>query len=307
MLAKVFQSPATLLLAIVLALYWPWSPQSTDWVELLVLLAVAAGVPIVWFLLFSENVPALVWGAGGALILAFQLEAGGGAGFLAACWVISACYALYQYGGWRTHSEQLRSGIALAWLVAAIWSVIHVVELRPLGFSSIIILLTAAHFHYAGVILLALSALLYRACGKPEFYHLGLFTILGLGLVAISITLTQVWGWMVTEAWSSMWMGAAGVMVGSLHFRLGIKEKRSVQFLWCAGGAMLIAGMVLAITYGLRAYFPSLSLSLTAMYRWHGTCNALALFSLLIGWYLKKAQPRIKLRGCPKNQLQKGG
>ena len=274
-----------------LVLYWPLTPQSTDWVELLVLSAVAVGVPMVWLLLFSDKIPVLVWASAGGLILSFQIEAGFIAGILGACWLISACHALYRYGGWRTKAEHLRSGVALAWMVAAIWSVTHVLGLKPLGFSGIIVLLTSAHFHYAGVILLALSALLYEVYRKPLLYYLGLFTAVGIGLVAISITVTQVWGCIATETWSSMWMGAAGMMVGSLHFRLGSREGCLIQLLWYSGGAMLIGGMVLAITYGARGYFPSLALSLPEMYRWHGTCNALALFSLLIGWYVKKRSP----------------
>ncbi len=282
-------------------------PQSAVWVELLALSAVAAGVPLVWLIVFSDKVPGWLWGSAGALIIAFQLEAGFWAGILAVGWLVSASFALYQYGGWRSKMARLRSGVALAWWVAAVWAVIHALGLQPLGFSELIVLLTAAHFHYAGIMLLALTALLHEASGKPGLYYWGLFTMLGIALVALSITLTKVSGWIAAEAWSSLWMGAAGIGISVVHFQLGRKERYLVRGLWYAAGISLITGMLLAITYGLRPVFPTLALSVPAMYRWHGTLNAFAMFSFVIGWHLKKAQPRIKLRGCPKNQLQKGG
>src|SRR5256885_1534113 len=72
--------------------------------------------------------------------------------------------------------------LGLYWLVGAGWLALARFGLRPLGFSPEIVLATAVHFHFAGVLL---PVLVLRSTGP----RLVPPVLLGVPLVALGITL----------------------------------------------------------------------------------------------------------------------
>jgi hypothetical protein len=176
------------------------------------------------------------------------------------------------------------ASIGGAWLLAdrAGW--------QPLGFTPQIVLLTAVHFHYAGLILPVLAGLGQTKFPQSKFGRLSVWLILlGVPLVAVGITLIQLGGpgWVELIA---VWVLAIGAMgVARQHLLLAVQEKSVCPIgraLWFVAGLSLFAGMVLAGLYASRGYFaPMPWLDIPWMRALHGTLNALG-FSLaaLLAW-----------------------
>lgn len=266
------------------------------WAEALVVLAALVLVPMVIEVADgrARNATArqaLGWAARwqlpGALLLAvsFGLEPGVGAVLLAGAWV-GALAMLAGSGAvelWRSPAARPvawcnEAGLVFA-AVGAAWLLADRAGLQPLGFSEEIVLLTAVHFHYAGLILpvLAGRALGAVAPGKVTA-AIALAVITGVPAVAVGITATQLaWGGAV-ERVAAIWMSAAGVAVAVVHVWLGIGTRWavSVRCLWVMAGCSLAAGMVLSALYGVRGVFaPWPWLDIPWMRALHGTINAI--------------------------------
>lgn len=171
-----------------------------------------------------------------------------------------------------------------AWLLAdrAGW--------QPLGFAPEIVLLTAVHFHFAGLILPVLAGLAMMRRPKCRMGRLSVWLVLlGVPLVAIGITTTQMGGPGWVEFAAAWVLAIGGLGVAAQHLALAYTEKEicpMTRILWTVAGLSLAAGMVLAGLYASRAYFaPMPWLDIPWMRALHGTLNALG-FSLaaLLAW-----------------------
>lgn len=173
--------------------------------------------------------------------------------------------------------------------IAAIWLIFNRLDIEPLGFSTWIVLLTAAHFHYAGFALTLNLALVMARFPKIRVAHyLALGVILGVFLTAIGITLTQVFENQLIETLAAVFMAVVALCVGVLFVFLGSSERGLVRFLWILGGLSLVVGMLLALGYALRPILPIQHLTIPAMQAIHGTLNALGFGTLMLfGWVVK--------------------
>lgn len=166
-------------------------------------------------------------------------------------------------------------------LVGAAWAFADRLAFQPLGFDTTITLLTAAHFHYAGFCLMLIAGLTQR---KSAVYGV----LIGVPTVAVGIT-TSHFAWPAEiETMAATIMAIAGMWVGVLHLFLAWKNRfKAFSWLWLIAGFALIAGMILALLYGWRYYFPIPSLSIPTMYALHGTLNAIGFAApAILGWYL---------------------
>jgi YndJ-like protein len=144
--------------------------------------------------------------------------------------------------------------------------------LRPLGFSAIIILLTAVHFTFAGFGLLTISSGLAPRLRPAGFAVVGL--IAGIPITALGFVA------------DSLWVGALGaVVVGVSGFGVGIsllaaapgRATAAIERLaWRIAGLCLLVAMPLGIGWSLALLFGGSLLPLDAMVRTHGFLNALA-------------------------------
>jgi YndJ-like protein len=157
----------------------------------------------------------------------------------------------------------------------------------PLDFSPTIILLTAAHFHYAGFLLpWVLSNLLGRKV--PSFWQcwVAWAVLLGIPAVAVGITSAQfgVDPWLETFAATLMALGGLGVAFWHAGLAFESGQALSRRFAMLGLFLCLGTGMILALLYGWRSYFPLSFLSIPWMYEVHGTMNTLGvgLFGILI-------------------------
>jgi hypothetical protein len=177
------------------------------------------------------------------------------------------------------------SGVAAAWLLA------DRAGFRPLGFSPVIVLLTAVHFHFAGLLLPVLAGQALRQF-PPSFFGVGvaLAVIMGVPAVAVGITAAQRGAGSGFETIAAGLMALGGIGVAVFQVRLVSQSKwgRGPRACWLISALSLGFGMFLAATYGFRSVIePWPWLDLPWMRALHGTVNAFGFgFCGVLGWFL---------------------
>ncbi len=217
------------------------------------------------------------------------------AGALALVWLAATAAiganALWQLRAWRTlplHVLCMHVGptflpVGAAWLFAAQWGI------APMGFSPAIVLLTAAHFHFAAFAMPLLAGmsgnvLVARENGVTSraWKWAAWSTLLGPPFVAIGISTTR-WLEVATSAYF-----ATGQLV--LGWVLAIQVARHVRsrvatYGLVACGATLTVSMLAALTYAVGHFLRVEWLTIPVMIATHGRANVFAVTLLgLLSW-----------------------
>ena len=276
-------------------LLFPDSPKELNWVKIILLFAPSLLIPIWLQAQFSISNQGLVAGTW-LLGFAFLLPQGKLAASLALPWLVYTLWLGYRClfpkqqlscatGSWSGRAAFLFLPVGAAWAVA------DRLGFQPLGFQATIVLLTAVHFHYAGFLLLSIADRLIQTGERTRYKSLDLLLVVGVPLVALGITMTDLDGpqWVETSAATVMALG--GIWVALEHLLLAIKNADTITSLsWILGSICLLSGMILAIAYGWRHYYPIDFLNIPWMYAVHGSLNFLGVgIFLLYGWYRKRA------------------
>jgi hypothetical protein len=174
--------------------------------------------------------------------------------------------------------------LGLYWLVGAGWLALARFDLRPLGFSPEIVLATAAHFHFAGVLL---PVLVQRSTGP----RLVLPVLLGVPLVALGITLTAfeiVW----VECMATWFLAAVCWVVAWAQARAARRLPGAAR--WAAIGSILslAVAMVLAVAYATGNYFQLPTLDIPWMIYTHGCLQAFGFATLGVRAWPSSAEER---------------
>jgi hypothetical protein len=244
--------------------------------------------------------------AAALLAIAFRMEPGAWSTLAAAPWA-AVLLMLAASGLARTIQRSWGdlpalcgdAGLAFA-AIGAAWLLADRAAIRPLGFSGEVVLLTAIHFHYAGIVLPILAATaLHQLRRRALGALIAAGVIAGVPAVAIGITLTQLQVLPAVEAVAALLMAASGAAVGVVHVGLGLQRHGSmgVRCGWVLAGASLAVGMTLAALYGVRGFFaPWPWLDIPWMRALHGTVNAIGfgLFGTLAWWCFAR---RAKMSG----------
>lgn len=169
--------------------------------------------------------------------------------------------------------------------IGAGWLFLSRLGARPLGFSDVIVLATAVHFHYAGFVLPLLTGLVGRMLPGWGARLAALGVVAGVPLVAAGITLSAFevrW-----PEWLAAWLLAgACFLTAGLQLRLAIRVQRGLaRWLLAISSLALLCGMGLAGTYALGSFNGSAWLTIEDMLPTHGAINAFG-FALcgLVGW-----------------------
>jgi hypothetical protein len=177
------------------------------WAELLLLVAAFVAMPLALGLASMPDRQGLsspLWQLAGwlhlpaALLLAaaFALPSGVVAAGLTAPWFfftsLVALLGLVRLRAFpRPSMESISIYAGLIYLaVGGMWAVLSRLGARPVGFSDIIFLATAVHFHYAGCVLPLLTGLAWRFFQDWMSRLAALGVIVGVPLVALGITLS---------------------------------------------------------------------------------------------------------------------
>ena len=169
-------------------------------------------------------------------------------------------------------------------LVGGLWLLASRIGLRPFAFREPIVLLTAIHFHYAGLMAAILAGLAASSMRTPLFLRIVLScAVIGPGLLGLAFLVGP-----------NLKLAAVGLMVigecaiAFATYRVGLAEATRIGGrMLLAGSACVIVGMALAAVWALGEYPLHAFVNLVQMARYHGVLNSLG-FGLcsLVGWNL---------------------
>jgi len=170
-------------------------------------------------------------------------------------------------------------------LVGALWLLASRLGMQPVGFHEPIVLLTAVHFHYAGLMGAVLAGL---AASEDDGARASLAlraalscAVLGPGLLGLAFLAGPK---LKLAAVGLMMIGECGIAVGT--FRVGLRGMTETGGrLLLVGSASVIAGMALAAVWAVGEYPLHAFVNLAQMARYHGVLNSMG-FGLcsLVGW-----------------------
>lgn len=215
---------------------------------------------------------------GGAAMLACLPWAGWTA--LAAFEGLSRVRAMIRESGWRGLFDgelAIAAGFGFP-LIGSGWLLCDRLAIQPLGFSPLIVLLTAVHFHHAGFTLPISAGLLARTDLAGPWRLTALAVIVAVPLVAIGITASP-----MIEVIGS-WLTAAAAISVALGLLARARTLPTLPGLLSAcAGACLLAAMIFAASYALGEYRGVAWPDIASMINLHGAINALG-FGLLGAW-----------------------
>lgn len=226
------------------------------------------------------RVAAYVQPAAAALLVAsFCLPAGPAAAALASPWLaFAALMALLGVLRFAERgpspAEELAIDAALIFpVVGATWLLASRAGLPFMGFVEPTVLLTAAHFHFAGFALPLLTGLAGRAVPGRHSTGACVGVVVGVPLVALGITLSAK-GISGVELLAASWLAGAGALSALLQVRAATRQPRSWALL-AAPAFCLLGGMLFAAAWGLRPLTASMWPSFETMIAVHATLNVL--------------------------------
>jgi hypothetical protein len=168
--------------------------------------------------------------------------------------------------------------------------------MQPVGFHEPIVLLTAVHFHYAGLMTAVLAGLVVsdvRAIRSSLALRVALScAVLGPGLLGLAFLVGPK---LKLAAVGLILIGECGVALGT--FRVGLADAGEIGGrMLILGSACVILGMTLAGVWAIGEYPLHAFVNLEQMARYHGVLNSVG-FGLcsLVGWTLLRWQTRQKL------------
>lgn len=230
---------------------------------------------------------------GAALITAsFFLKDGPAAGALVCLWLVMAVafafdgldrLARTRFRSFQEFCFAIGEGYAL---IGALWLLASRLGLQPMGFREPIVLLTAIHFHYAGLMAAVLVGLAASSMRTPLPLRVALLcAVLGPALLGLAFLAGPK---LRLAAVVLMVIGEYGIAFGT--FRVGLASASEIggQML-ILGSACVILGMALAAIWAVGEYPLHAFVNLEQMARYHGVLNSFG-FGLcsLIGWTLQR-------------------
>lgn len=249
----------------------------------------ADAYPAAWGWLADSAVPALFLAAAAIAPLSYLLEPGWRAAWLVTPWTICTVLAALAGLRWLIRSDRTSD----VWIVAAglgfvavggAWLVVTRLGARPLDFSTVIVLLTAMHFHHAGVVLPVIAGLNLKYGHHALNLAGGWGVVIGTPLTAAGITAGGDAEWA-----TATFMAVAGILVAAGQLRLA--RHGLGRMLLTISAIALFAGMILAVTWALSQKDSRFAITIDTMARSHGTLNAVG-FGLvgLLGWRVRLGQ-----------------
>lgn len=170
----------------------------------------------------------------------------------------------------------LGTDVALAfWGVAAIFSMIERLGIDT-GFSPVIVLLTATHFHFAGFGLLGLASIL--AVPRPWLHASVLGLIVGMPITAVGFVLASD----PINALGALFVGSSGI--GVAVALLTRRARGAAGWLSMAAGVALLLGMPMGIAWSFAILTGQSFLDLDTMIRTHGILNSMAVLTALAAY-----------------------
>jgi hypothetical protein len=185
-------------------------------------------------------------------------------------------------------------------VIGSAWLLCDRLAIQPLGFSPLIVLLTAVHFHHAGFTLPISAGLLTRTQQAGPWRIVAVTVVLAVPLVAIGITVSP-----LLELVGSALTAAAAIAVALGLLARAQSLPMVPGLLSACAGACLLAAMIFAGSYAIGEYRGAAWPDIASMINLHGAVNALG-FGLLGAWAWHLSPPPAPARSDLQPDLQRG-
>lgn len=293
--------------------WWHPSPFTPMWITALLLLAPLVLVPLAlrlvepdgtWIVLRAAWRLAIIWQLPAAILLvpAFLLAQGWITAALTLPWLLTTALIAFtgvlraRLLGWRSAADTALNAGLVYLVIGGAWLFLDRLGVRPLNFEAIIVTLTAVHFHYAGFLLPIFTGMAGGVLKEGATRLAAIGVMVGVPLVAMGITATQLGCNPLWEALAAWFTALAGLLAAISHMRLAMRQRaHSVRVFFMLCGLALAFSMVHAALYGARFYMAWPGMELPWMRALHGSVNAFG-FGLagVVGWNLmRRAEAKI--------------
>jgi hypothetical protein len=183
----------------------------------------------------------------------------------------------------RLRGEPATVGFAIAvgFLAAAAgWALVDRLGLKPYGFGTTIVLLTAVHFHVAGFVLTLAAVLVARARPGP----LSIGALVGL-IVGTPVTALGFFGLPTINWIGAMIVAISSIAVGLATIAMSGGRGPAASRLLRVAGATLLLTMPIAAAYATGTTFGIPFLDVPAMAAIHGGLNVVGFaIPAMLGW-----------------------
>jgi hypothetical protein len=175
-------------------------------------------------------------------------------------------------------------------VVGGLWALSDRLSWQPLGFSPEIVLLTAVHFHFAGLFFPMLTGLIAEKYPSRLINIACYLVVISVPMTAIGITLAQLQWSYLFETVAAATVALAGWFTAFRYFTVAVREPDLpliTRTLWFITAISLVFTMTLAFGYAIRPFYSFPILDIPVMRAWHGSFNAFGVATAgLLGWYL---------------------
>ncbi|WP_026701290.1 YndJ family protein [Salibacterium aidingense] len=176
-----------------------------------------------------------------------------------------------------------------------------------LPYSSVIVDLTAVHFHYAAFLLPVFTGLL----GRWHYYNEGSNSMGGYQILTVGVLIGPLLTAAAVDQGPPLEAVLVGIYVFFLYWLAGWTIKAGLSMPPLAKGSLLLSSAVLIITMTLSILYSAgraagiSFIGISGMIPWHGAWNAF-IFSIfaLIGWYAAFPAPRAVYNQFPISRLR---
>ncbi|MCI5084019.1 MAG: YndJ family protein [Saprospiraceae bacterium] len=279
--------------------FYPFQLEAVQWVYLILIMA-----PLVWMpLCFSQYLvyhpfrsiyylPVGIIFAG-----SFLLPKGLTAGLMVLPYFFWVAYFAFRQivhflKEWKWTPAHLLSTASVTILaVGILWALADRLDFQPMGFSPIIVLLTATHFHYLGFIVLLLAQYTIPYLNKTMSWVLTFSMLIGIPATATGITIGHFDGPGWIEKLGALTTIAGGFILAIAQIRVLFAERHTDMFRLMLGFSSLglVFSMSVAVLYALRLQEQLPFLTIPWMYTFHGSVNAIIACGFgLMAWNLKR-------------------
>ncbi|HDR7710966.1 TPA: YndJ family protein [Bacillus cereus] len=203
--------------------------------------------------------------------------------------------------GWKPLEETAIDGAFMCLFLGGFWFFASVAKLPIMHFSSDIVLLTAAHFHYSAFLLLLSAGLIGRKREKSSKVYDAIMFIIVISpmTVAIGITYSRIFEFFAVFLYLCAIYGY-GIYVWRTKF-----NAISAKILLVISSSTLMVTIMFSLIYSYGNLKHVMTITIAQMVWIHGVVNGIGVaLPAFVGWMIEKSVPNYKYYGKPMSKLR---
>ncbi|MGE7884613.1 YndJ family protein [Bacillus sp. NPDC094077] len=203
--------------------------------------------------------------------------------------------------GWKPLEETAIDSAFIYLFLGGFWFFASVWKLKIMNFSSDIVLLTAAHFHYSAFLLPLSVGLLGRIREKRSKLYdaITLIIVISPMTVAIGITYSRIFEFFAVVLYLCAIYGY-GIYVWRTKF-----NSITAKVLLIISSSTLMVTIMFSLIYSYGNLKQVMTITIAQMVWIHGVVNGIGVaLPAFVGWMVEKSVPNYKYYGKPMSQLK---